>query len=237
MKLVIFISIAVALSISCSKDDNKSPTQPQAVSIELQSTHTWVRGYQGDMFHEKITAIVRDENDAVIAGIPVHFVIQDPLPWKGSLDQADFDTVTNERGEAYIDYNVTINQSGDVIIRAVCKEIIGFITIRIAVPVEFPILTIIAADPVLYVPADETRQTTVTAKLVAQDGMEMQGWLVLFRTNPSSIGFFDFDTATSNYNGQATRTFSSVANHYGVCTVSAMAGDSSSYTRIEIRPM
>ncbi len=226
MKSLITVLVILATTIGCSKDVTKAPTQPQVARIELRSTHALIRGFNGEIRQAQITVTVRDGNAVGIAGQPIHFTIQDPLPWKGTLDTATFDTVTNEMGQVYVNYKVTIEQSGDVIIKATCGDVSALLTIRIELPSEVPMLSIQTTDAVLNVPPDETRQTTVTARLLNQSGEAMYGRLLLFRVRLDSMGTLDSDTATTDFGGRAIRTFTSIANHYGDCRVFVTSGDS-----------
>lgn len=238
MRSLTILLLGLILMTGCSKDDAKSPTQPQVASIELQATHTLIRGFAGEVFREKITATVHDEDGALVVGQLIHFSIQDSLPWKGAPDPASFDTVTNELGEIYVNYNVTLERSGDIIIKATCDDLFALITIRIDIPTEFPMFFFEVGDAVLTVPYNETRQTTVVTQLTdCYTGEAMTGELLHFSVDPPSMGVFDSDTATTDHNGRALRTFSSIANQYGFCDLIVAFGDSTAHVPIEIRRM
>lgn len=246
MKKLMVLSLAVlslltlGVMVGC---DNKTTTVNQQsggkiASIELRSTHYLIRGYQGDIATETITAIGRDVANVALAGQKIDFAIISPVDWKGTIAKLATDSLSDENGQVEATYQVVIQQSGEVVIEAYSSTITSRITITIEVPNEIlgPI-SVEAAEASLGVPPNVTRSTDVTARILDLDGEALPGMRVKFSVDPAGMGVMSSDTGTTDNNGAVTRKFTSIVNRYGTATIKASVGDSTGTTQIQVRPV
>lgn len=228
----------LGMMTGCDNNEINGPrADPSGIeSIEIWITHCEIRGFIGDIRSEQITAVARDINGVAVPNAKISFAIQNPQPWMGTISNDRPDALTDDEGQIHATYTVQIERTTDAIIEARCGQVTNQAEISVVVVDEvIGSLSLEASRRVLTVPPNQTRQTTVTASLVDTDGNALQGMQVKFRTNPSGYGFVDSDTATTDYNGRASRSFSSIVNKYGVCQVFAEVGEHVGSSTIEIR--
>lgn len=235
----LLLALTVILFVGCDQDGVNGPiiTNPSGVaSIELRLTHNQIRGFSGDIRSEQVTAIALDPQGVAVPGVEITFAIQSPEPWKGTLSPVNDDGVTDENGQIHATYSIVIDRTTDVTIEAYSGQVSNHTTISIVVVDDvIGSLSLEASRRVLMVPPNQTRQTMVTASLVDTDGNALPGMQVRFRTNPAAMGFVDSDTGTTDYNGRATRNFTSIVNKYGACEITAQVGEYIGRTTIDIR--
>lgn len=237
----LFLLLSVFLIVGCDEDGPNSIVSPNGddVSfIELRVTHNQIRGFEGDLRSERITAIARNAFGVTVPDAHITFGITNPTDWKGSLSAVNGDSTTNANGQLEFDYSIVITRSCDITIEALCSQVRG--TTDISVQVADDIIGSIsleASEQVLAVPQNQTRQVDLTASLVDNDGNALSGMQVEFKTNPSIMGFVDSDTGTTDQNGQIRRKFNSIVDKYGSCEITASIGDYIGKATIEIRPV
>jgi len=241
LSLALFAALTLSLITGCDQDNVSGPIgqDPSGVSsIELRATHNQIRGFAGDLRTEQVTAIARNDQGVAVPDVKIEFAIQNPEPWKGTISNAQTDKITDENGELQITYSVVIEKTIDVVIEAYVGQVTNSTAINIIVVNDvIGSLTMEASKQVLAVPPNQTRQTSVIATLVDLDGNALPGMQVRFRTDPPGFGFVDSDTATTDFNGRATRSFTTIVNKYGICEITAQVGDYTGSTNVEIRPV
>ncbi len=234
---LLLLIILVFASGCDNKEINGPRIDPSGIeSIELRITHSQIRGFVGDIRSEQITAVARDINGVAVPGADIEFAIQNPQAWMGTISNDSPDALTDDEGQIRATYTIQIDRTTDVMIEARCGQITKQVKISVIVVDEvIGSLSMEASRRLLTVPPNQTRQTNVTATLVDVDGNALQGMQIKFRTSPSAYGFVDSDTATTDYNGRASRSFSSIVNKYGTCQVIAEVGEHVGSASIEIR--
>ncbi len=241
LSLAALTLLTLGVMIGC---DSKSPTPPgnqgtgEIASIELRATHNRIRGYQGEIFAETITAIGRDVQNVALEGKRIEFAIVSPLGWKGTIAKLANDPPTDINGQVLGTYTVVVEQSGEVIIEARAGSVTQRLKIVIEIPNEYlgPI-SVEATDASLGVPPNATRSTSITAQIVDLEGAALEGMRVRFRVQPSGMGVMSSDTGSTDFNGVVTRTFTSIVNRYGTATIYAQVGDSTGSTTVQVRPV
>ncbi|MDP8238481.1 MAG: hypothetical protein P9X24_05285 [Candidatus Hatepunaea meridiana] len=205
--------------------------------IDLRITHSLIRGYDGEVRSERVTALVRNAGGVPVSGAEINFAIQDPEPWKGTITVDEANSVTNENGEIYATYQVELTErSGDVVIVAYVGSVTQTASIKLEIVELIGALCIEAPRGVIIVPPHQTASANVTANVIDKDGNRLPGLLIHFRTDPSSLGFFDSDTGVTDFYGRALRIFHTVVNNYGTCKLYASVGTLEDSTTIDIIP-
>lgn len=236
LSLMVAIGLGMVLMWGC--EEKKSTTGPGVTSgpafIELRASQSPIRGFLNDVKSIDLIATVKDAQGVAIPGVKVNFAIISP-PNVGSIAVVG-DTVTDANGQIRAVYTVTVALGTDVIIEARAGNVTKRITLSIVVVNDIlGSLSLEAGQRVIKVPPGRTRQTTVTATLVDTAGRALPGIPVNFRTEPPGMGAVDSAVGTTDINGRATRTFSTLVNKYGFCQVVAQAGERTATTTIEIR--
>lgn len=242
LSLAVLSLLTLGVMVGC---DNKTTNNPgsggnngEIAYIELRSTHVLIRGFQGEIRNETITAIGRNAQGVGLSGKKIEFAIVNPLSWKGGVAKLATDTTSDNNGQVRATYSVVIEQSGDVVIEARNGSVTSKLTITIEVPNDVlgPI-SVEAADPSLGVPPNATRTTPITARILDRAGNALQGMQVRFSVLPSGMGIMSSDTGTTDFNGAVVRNFTSIVNRYGTATVTARVGDSTGTTTVQVRPV
>ena len=213
----------------------EADSEDRVASIELRITHSLIRGFDGEVRSERVTAIARNAGGVAVSGSVIVFAIQDPSAWKGTIAFDEADSVTNEHGEIHMIYQVELELSGEVVIAAYAGSVVATITIRLEIVENLMGYFSIDAPNVMTVPPHQTASTNVT--VTAHDrntGNGIPGLMIHFRTDPLSLGFFDSDTGVTDVYGRAIRTFHTIVNNYGSCKLYASAGALVDSTTIEI---
>ncbi|MBT7618959.1 MAG: hypothetical protein HN590_16905, partial [Calditrichaeota bacterium] len=240
LSIALILALSLAVLVGCDRDNATAPVgNPSGVtSIELRLSQDEIRGFSGDVRTETITAIARDGQGVAVPEAEVRFVIQNLQPWKGTISTSQAQAKTDENGQLEASYTVSIDRSAEVVIEAYNGQVHGNARLNIFVVNDIiGSLSIEASTQNLAVPPNQTQNATVTAALVDKEGNALPGMHVSFRTNSPGLGFVDGEPATTDFNGRATRTFTSIVNRYGLCEVSAQVGDYSDKTSIDIRPV
>jgi len=227
--------------VGCDHDNAIAPNPGNnsgVASIELRLSQSELRGFSGEVRTETITAIARDGQGVAVPEAEISFAIRNPQPWKGTISTSQAQPQTDENGQLEASYSVSIDQTADVVIEAYAGQVLGTANLSIIVVNDIiGSISIESSTQVLAVPPNQTRNATVTASLVDVDGNALPGMQVSFRTDSPGLGFVDGEHATTDFNGRASRTFTSIVNKYGLCEISALVGDYSDKTTIEIRPV
>ena len=211
--------------------------QPLVASIELRVTHNSITGFVGEAYFETVTAIARNANDDVVPGVTIQFGIQDPESFKGTISTAPADSVTDENGQIIGTYAVVLERDADVVISARYNQLVQSVTIRLSV-LDVSIVgdvSIEAEQNTLAVPRGETAQTGLTVNVVDTSGLAIPEIRINLRVDPAYLGYLDSDTGITDINGNVLRTFYTIADLYGLCTVYTMIADITDSTVIEIR--
>jgi len=238
--LVLLFGVITFLVLSTGCDT--SETLPTDVNfddhptIELRVTHDRIIGSQGDLKSVQITAIVRNADGLTVPGTIIQFSIRDPEDWKGTIAVAEGDSVTDQNGEVTAIYSVVLERSGDVVIEARCGSVSSTLIIRLALVIDLIGRFSIDAFAILAVPPDQTIQTPITATLIDTSGNAVSDVLIHFRVGTPALGYFDSDTGMTDVNGEAVRTFNTIANQYGICMIHAQFGSTEVSASIWIAP-
>ena len=212
---------------------NEGSQQSELTAIELRVSHNLIRGFIGEMRTEQLTAIARNIAGVGIPGVRISLGISDPQMYKGTVSVPD--SVTDENGQITATYHVVLERNIDVEIYAHSGQISGTKIIQLQI-IDIPFFILLDVNrSVLIVPRDQTRSTSVNAVLVDTVGLALPDIEVRLRADPPTHGWLDSDSEITDNSGRITCTFTSIVNRYGICEVSATAGDSTSKARIEIR--
>ncbi len=242
LSLAVLCLVTLGVMVGC---DSKTPPPggggggtSEIATIELRSTHTLIRGFQGEIRTESITAIGRNSQGVAVEGKVIDFAIVNPLSWKGGIAKLATDTTSDENGTVRGTYSVEIAQSGTVVIEARAGSVTKTLAIVIEIPNDIlgPII-VTPAQQSLGVPPNATRSTPITARIADVSGQALAGMQVRFRVEPNGMGVMNSDTGTTDFGGSVTRTFTSNVNRYGTAKIFAQVGDSTGSTEVQIRPV
>ena len=217
------------LTIYISESSN-----PSVNSIELRLSHTLISGFRGEERSEQITAIARNAAGIGVQGIRIMFAIQYPASFKVTITP-NGSGLTDIDGRAEATYNVVLDRDVDVVLFGRNGRIEGQNTIQIRLRDISGYITIEPGRSILVVPRGQTSQTTLTATLVDSIGLAIPGMIINFSAFPLNLGCLDIETGVTDNNGRVIRSFYTIVNQYGFCTVFAWAGDIADSTVIEIR--
>ncbi|MBM3328774.1 MAG: hypothetical protein FJY67_04760 [Calditrichaeota bacterium] len=242
----LLLSVVVSLGLTLGCDSNKTgtglpPTGGGPAYIELRSTTSTIRGFNGDVKTAEVTAIARDAQGVAVSGAKIDFAIINPQPYKGAVSRPSAaDTMTSDNGELKAIYTVSISRTTDVIVEARSGNVTNRITLSVIVVDDILGTLSIESESrrgVLAVPPGSSGSMMVTATLVDTGGRALQGMQVNFRTEPAGLGSIDSDTGTTDVNGRTSRRFTSIVGNYGICRVVASVGIKVASTNIEVRPV
>lgn len=236
--VALLAALTIGLVVGCQQDNPVSPNPgggntPASLEVRVQSDV--LKGFRGEQRTMLVTAVVRNSQNVVVPGVKVTFAIQGSETWRGTIAYASQADTTDLNGQVQAVYSVVMTQSGRVTIEARTGSVVGTKSIDLSLVQVGGVR--LEALAVLSVPPNTTRQTTVTAAVFDQQGIGISGVLVHFRTTPPSLGTVDSDTGTTDFNGRVTKTFTTVANRYGLCQIEASVGDSIDTHVIEIVPV
>jgi hypothetical protein len=246
MKKLMVLGLAVlslatfGLMVGC---DNGTPgTGPGnqgggVASIEIRVTHDLIRGFQGELRTETVTAIARDAQGVAVPFVNIDFGIQNLQSYMGTIaEPGGADSLTNQNGEIVATYTVVIQQSTPVVIEARHGSVNNRRTINIELVNDIVgSVSVSSQNDNLAVPPNQTRFTNVTAQVVDTAGNALSGMQVHFRVEPSGMGVVDSDTGTTDFSGSVTRKFTSIVGRYGTATVAATVGTTRGATAIDVR--
>jgi len=240
LSLAVLSLVALGVMVGCDSKtpSNTTPRTSAVADIEVRSTHALIRGFEGDIMTETITAIARDGQGVALQNVKVDFSIVNPLPWKGTIAKMASDSLSDENGMVQAIYSVVIDQSGPVVIEAYSGSVSRKLTLTIeALNSRLGPISVTPGQASIGVPPNATRSTPITARISDVEGAALQNMQVRFRVEPNGMGVMNSDTGTTDFGGMVTRTFTSIVNRYGTAKIVATVGDSSGSTEVQVRPV
>jgi hypothetical protein len=236
--VLLAVALSIGLMVGCQKDNpvqSGGGNEQQVASIELRILNPTIRGVIGEVRTESVTAVARNSRGVAVQGATINFAIQSPQIAKGTIaPTAGQDSVTNSNGEFFGTYTVQLSESTPVVIEAHNSNVTATVTITLEIVNDIIGSISLTVPPVIVVTPNQVKQAGITASVTDREGIGIAGILVHLRTDPPSLGTVDSDTGITDFNGQVSRTFSTIAGRTGTCTVIAQVGDSVAMKDIEI---